>query len=286
MTMSLLSIGIGLASVAYLWVLGFSNILPTLGWSAFLLPVAWIGLWACAWLKAYARSVLSFVLMLFGFIVLNHAGALVFRETIPTVSILLFTLPIFVVWLAFVPVVTIVTKKPVRFRLKEGIDYFSMWFTFLGMWAWSIFFPLWHHKLAPSRLLVLMSAPTLLYASLLLLMFLRIPREEFEYLMNAPIRIPKHAKGFRRVTVLFLLLAAASLWLESFRGMWWFALLGCLALILLTACIYRIYRVIFMPLPQEVEKPARFHFPLSGTALLLAGVALIPLWFLMDMIFN
>ena len=86
-------------------------------------------------------------------------------------------------------------------------------------------------------LLVLMYAPTLLYASLVFIMFLRITREEFEYIMDAPIRIPKQKRRFKSITILFLVLSVAAFVFEIIRGMWLFALLGCFSLIFLSVTI-------------------------------------------------
>lgn len=282
--MVLLSIFLFIISLSYLWVLGFKNVLLTLGWSAFLLPVSWIGLYVCTRAKAYSQSILSFVLILFGFIILNQVGALIFNKTVTTKSIWLFVLQIFVVWLPFASMVTTVTKKPEKkSELKDVLTFFNLWFTCLGMWSFLFFSLLWSNILSPFMLLVLMYAPTLLYASLVFIMFLRITREEFEYIMDAPIRIPKQERRFKSITILFLVLTVAAFVFEIIRGMWLFALLGCFSLIFLSATIYRIYRQIFMPIPQKIDRPVTFHFPLSYKALFLAFMTLLA-WFVLYII--
>ncbi len=276
-SMIIISIFLCLLSLVYLWFLGLPNILPTLGWSTLLLPIAWISLYVCTKLKAYSRSILIFALLLFGCVFLNQIGALIFNGVISTASIWLFMLQGFLIWVPFISMVTTVTKKPERFRLREAVDYFSLWLAYLPMWSVLIFSPLWNNQLSPSRLLILLYAPTLLYAFLIFVMFLRMTRQEFEYLMSAPIRAPNHAKRFKRITILFLVLGLASIGLEYFRGMWMFALLGCFSLILLSAAICTLYRHIFLPMPLQINKPSVFHFPLSYIALFLTMLS-IPAW--------
>lgn len=282
--MIILSLLLCFASLVYLWILGFDNILPTLGWSAFLLPVAWVGLYASVRVKAYSRSIVSFVLVLFGFVVLNQVGALILDKTIPATSIWLFVLPVFVVWLPFTYTLEIITKKPVRkVKFKEGIHFFGLWLYCIGMWCLSMFFPVWADRPNPSRIVFLLYGPTFLYALLVFIMFLRMPREEFEYLMNAPVRGPGQAKRFKLITLIFLILTVASLGLEVVRGMWRFGVLGCSSLVLLSANIYLVYRLVFLTLPPKIDKPSTFHFPLSYTPLVFAAMSL-PAWFFLYML--
>jgi len=274
------------ASMVYLWCLGLNEILRTLGWSTLLLPVAWVGLYVSTRAKVYRWSILSFTVMLFGFVLLNQMGIFVLHKTIPIESVWSVLMQMAVVWLPFVSMVSSITKKPIRdFRIKEGIDFFSMWFTWLGLWSMTMFFPLWADTPSLSKSLFLICAPTLLYSSLVFVMFIRLTGEELEYLMNAPARVPRQAKHFKRIAVAFFVLTVGSLALEVFRGMWIFALTGCSSLLFLSANIYLIHRRIFLSLPSQANKPSVFHFPLSYLALLI-GTLSLPAWFVLCVLFR
>lgn len=276
--MTALSVLLCVGSIVYLWILGFGNIVATLGWATILLPTAWVGLYVSFRTRTYSRSILSLLLMLFGFVALNHISVLVFDKTGPTKPIWVFLLQVFVIWLPFASMVTAITKKPGKFRFKEKIDFFGMWITLLGLWSLSFFSVWWSDTLTPSGLLALTYGPTALYGGMVLVLFFRMTRGEFEYLMNAPVRAPSHAKSFSLIAKAFLGATVASLGLEFFRGMWLVAILSSASLLALSAALFLLYRNVFLPSSPEPENSLVFHFPVSYRGLLSPLIALL-VWF-------
>jgi hypothetical protein len=208
------------------------------------------------------------VLMLLGFLAVNHVGTLIFKGAPPATYA--FEFQVLVIWLPFLVMVTTVMRKPAKmFRGRGPIDFFSMWVSLLSLWSFLFFSVLWSHDLRSPHLFFLLWAPTLLLSLMLLVVFLRMTGEEFEYLLKAPTRMPNYARTFRRAVLLFLGLTVASLGLELFRGLWLFAVLGCASLVFLATTAALVYRFLFMPLPPQIDKPSVFHFPLSYAPLIL-----------------
>lgn len=217
-------------STCYVVWLG-TNILVTLGWASFLLPIIWIILALSLRLKTYYAETLLFVLTLAGFVVANHITYISVEGQLPLniVNIYLYLLPTGLIYVPFTCLMDTPFLKTSKLPDKNP-EVFKNYRKILCCLAiLPIFITLALLCLITRLSLVpfFLFIPYVLSLVVLLATLGQLPAGEMEYLLQSLHRVTDQGARCRvkSLLVIFVALTVLAVLLEYFRGLWLYGLL-------------------------------------------------------------